>query len=29
MQNWDLTTEPNAHVLADTHLTRESKEVIG
>ena len=29
MQNWDLVTEPNAKVLADTHSTRETKEVIG
>ena len=29
MQNWDLVTEPNALVLADTHSTRETKEVIG
>ena len=29
MQNWDLVTEPNALVLADTHSMRETKEVIG
>ena len=29
MQNWDLVTEKNAKVLADTRSTREIKEVIG
>ena len=29
MQNWDLVTEQNAQVWADTHSTRETKEVIG
>ena len=29
MQNWGLATEPNVQVLADTHSTRETKEVTG
>ena len=29
MQNWDQDTERNVSVLAGTHSTRETKEVIG
>ena len=29
MLTWDLDTEPNALVLAETHSTRETKEVTG
>ena len=29
MQNWDPDTEQNVLVLAGTHSTRETKEVIG
>ena len=29
MQNWDLDTELNVLVLAGTHSTRETEEVIG
>ena len=29
MLNWDLAAEPNVQVLADTHSTKETKEVTG
>ena len=29
MQNWDLAAESKVQVLADTHSTKETKEVIG
>ena len=29
MQSWDLAAEPNVQVLADTHSTKETKEVTG
>ena len=29
MLNWDLVTEPNVQVLAKTHSTEKTKEVIG